>query len=73
MYVGPIPIKIYTKISKKVRVAAFIFKRNDRINTVSMGGDDGYCAVAKKVERDTKSPSSIGNLRHKLENILVIG
>ena len=41
--------------------------------TVSAGGKDGYCMAERKAGGDTRPPTTMGNLWHKLVDILVIG
>ena len=51
MLIVPVPIiRLVAVYFPLTRFAGFIFKGNDRINPVSTGENDGYCAVAKKLE-----------------------
>jgi hypothetical protein len=43
------------------------------MSTISGGGKDGYSAVKRKAGGNTRPRRLWGNLRHKLEDILVIG
>jgi hypothetical protein len=55
------------------RAPAFTFGEKRKTRAVSEGGNNGYSAITRKAGNDTSPPGPWGNLRHKLEDILVIG
>jgi hypothetical protein len=50
-----------------------LFRKSGKIRTVSAGGNDRYSAIAGKPGKHTGPTAARGNVRHKWEDVLVIG